>query len=232
MTAKTSCYFYSVDLGGTGKPAESIAIKEGIRYRMQEGLYKYSVKNTIGYYRDYSGRVKIEPAEAEIVRYIFDSFTEGASPREIAESLTEQGIRSPKGMEYWRQATIKNILKNEKYCGDVRYQKTYSKDYLTHKTAKNNNILPQWYWEDDHPAIVKRAQWNRAQELLAVGNWRKSSKPLEAMKKRFSVAKVKSGVLRGYFLLDMMWSKEERDQFIQIINSINELDDGQEERNE
>lgn len=57
---------------------KSIAIKEGIRYRMQEGLYKYSVKNTIGYYRDYSGRVKIEPAEAEIVRYIFDSFTEGA----------------------------------------------------------------------------------------------------------------------------------------------------------
>lgn len=39
---------------------------------MQEGLYKYSVKNTIGYYRDYSGRVKIEPAEAEIVRYILN----------------------------------------------------------------------------------------------------------------------------------------------------------------
>ena len=211
---------------------KSIAIKEGIRYRMQEGLYKYSVKNTIGYYRDYSGRVKIEPAEAEIVRYIFDSFTEGTSPREIAESLTEQGIRSPKGMEYWRQATIKNILKNEKYCGDVRYQKTYSKDYLTHKTAKNNNILPQWYWENDHPAIIKREQWNKAQELLDAGNWRKSSKPLEAMKKKFTVAKIKSGVLRGYFLLDMMWSKEERDQLIQIINSINELDDGQEERNE
>lgn len=207
---------------------KSIAIKEGIRYRMQEGLYKYSVKNTIGYYRDYSGRVKIEPAEAEIVRYIFDSFTEGASPREIAESLTKQGIRSPKGMEYWRQATIKNILRNEKYCGDVRYQKTYSKDYLTHKAAKNNNILPQWYWENDHPAIIKREQWNRTQKMLDARSWRKSSKPLEAMKKRFTVAKVKSGVLRGYFLLDMMWSKEERDQFIQIINSINE----QEERNE
>ncbi|NLU24450.1 MAG: recombinase family protein [Clostridiales bacterium] len=211
---------------------KSIAIKEGIRYRMQEGLYKFSVKNTIGYYRDYSGRVKIEPAEAEIVRYIFDSFTEGASPREIADSLKEQGIRSPKGMDYWRQATIRNILRNEKYCGDVLYQKSYSKDYLTHKSVKNRDVLPQWYWENDHPAIIKREQWNRAQELLDAGNWRKSSKPLEAMKKKFTVAKVKSGVLRGYFLLDMMWSKEERDQFIQIINSINELDEGQEERNE
>lgn len=111
-------------------------------------------------------------------------------------------------------------------------KKPNSRDYLTHKTAKNNNILPQWYWENDHPAIIKREQWNKAQELLDAGNWRKSSKPLEAMKRQFTVAKVKSGVLRGYFLLDMMWSKEERDQFIQIINSINELDDGQEERNE
>ena len=98
---------------------------------MQEGLYKFSVKNTIGYYRDYSGRVKIEPAEAEIVHYIYDSFLDGASPKQIADSLTEQGIRSPKGMAHWQQATIRNILRNEKYCGDVLYQKTYSKDYLS-----------------------------------------------------------------------------------------------------
>lgn len=211
---------------------KSIAIKEGIRYRMQEGLYKFSVKNTIGYYRDYSGRVKIEPAEAEIVRYIFDSFVEGASPREIADSLTEQGIRSPKGMERWRQATIRNILRNEKYCGDVLYQKSYSKDYLTHKSVKNRDVLPQWYWENNHPAIIKREQWNKAQELLNTGRWRRSNKPLAAMKKKFTVAKVKSGALRGYFLLDMLWSKEDRDQFIKIINSINELDEDQEERNE
>ena len=210
---------------------KSIAIKEGIRYRMQEGLYKFSVKNTIGYYRDYSGRVKIEPAEAEIVRYIFDSFIEGASPSEIAESLTQQGIRSPKGMEYWRQATIRNILQNEKYCGDVRYQKSYSKDYLTHKSVKNRNVLPQWYWENDHPAIIKREQWNLAQELFKAGKWRKSNNPIKVMEKKFTVAKVKSGVLAGYFLLDMSWSKEERDQFIQIINSINEFDDFKNERN-
>ena len=210
---------------------KSIAIKEGIRYRMQEGLYKFSVKNTIGYYRDYSGRVKIEPAEAEIVHYIFDSFIEGASLQKIADSLTEQGIRSPKGMEKWCYTTIRNILRNEKYCGDVLYQKSYSKNYLTHKSVKNRDVLPQWYWENDHPAIIKRDQWNKAQELLNTGRWRESGKPLTIFKRKFTVAKVKSGVLRGYFLLDMQWSKEERDQFITIINSINELDEGQEERN-
>ena len=201
---------------------KSIAIKEGIRYRMQEGLYKFSVKNTIGYYRDYSGRVKIEPAEAEIVKYIFDSFIEGASPSEIAVSLTKQGIRSPKGMEYWRTNTISNILRNEKYCGDVRYQKSYSKDYLTHKSVKNRNVLPQWYWENDHPPIIQKDLWNQAQEMLDTGSWRKINKPPKEMEKKFTVTKVKSGVLRGYFLLDMTWSKEERDQFIEIINSVEE----------
>jgi hypothetical protein len=135
-------------------------------------------------------------------------------------------------MEYWRQATIWNILQNEKYCGDVRYQKSYSKDYLTHKSVKNRNVLPQWYWENDHPAIIKRDQWNKAQELLDARKWRKSSKPIKVMEKKFTVAKVKSGVLRGYFLLDMAWSKEERDQFIEIMKSINELDYVQDERKE
>ena len=201
---------------------KSIAIKEGIRYRMQEGLYKFSVKNTIGYYRDYSGRVKIEPAEAEIVRYIFESFLEGASPSQIARSLTEQGIRSPMGMEHWRSITIRSILSNEKYCGDVLYQKTYSKDYLTHKTVKNDDLLKQWFWENTHPAIVKREQWHKAQELLKAGQYHRGRQPIRAMPKKFTVAKVKSGALRGYFLLDMSWTKDEYNQFIKIIKSIDE----------
>ena len=207
---------------------KSIAIKEGIRYRMQEGLYKFTVRNTIGYYRDYTGQIKIEPAEAEIVRYIYDSFLEGASPQDIADALTEQGISSPKGMDTWKVATIKGILSNEKYCGDVLYQKTYSKDYLSHKSVKNRDVLPQYFWENNHKAIIKREIWEKAQELLSARKWSRSKQKIEKMQKKFTVAKVKNGVLRGYFLLDMGWNKEEREQFLNIINSINDLDDGQE----
>lgn len=93
---------------------KSEAIKAGIRWRMREGIFKFSVANTLGYYRDYAGTLKIEPAEAEIVRYIYDSFLEGASPEAIASALTEQGIKSPKGMLRWRGGTVKSILPNEK----------------------------------------------------------------------------------------------------------------------
>lgn len=197
----------------------SIAITEGIRYRMREGLYKFAVKNTIGYYRDYAGRIKIEPAGAEVVKYIYDSFLEGANARQIADALTEQGISTPKGNKCWNSGTILNILRNEKYCGDVVYQKTYTKDYLTHKAVKNN-VLPQWVWEDVHPAIITRKRWQRAQDILISG--RRSKKKPKVMDKKFSVARVKSGVLRGYFLIDGSWNSNERKQFLQIIDAINE----------
>jgi len=209
---------------------KSIAIKEGIRYRMQEGLYKFSVKNTLGYYRNYAGMVKIEPAEAEIVKYIYDSFIEGASPAEIADALTEQGIRSPKGMERWRAATIKNILRNEKYCGDVLYQKTFSKDYLTHKSVKNKDILPQWFWENNHPAIISKEKWSQVQEILDSGKWRKRGAPIAAMQKKFTITKVKSGVLRDFLLLDMGWSKDERSKFLDLMENTSPADE-QAERN-
>lgn len=201
----------------------SISVKEGIRYRMKEGLYKFSVRNTIGYYRDYSGVLRIEPAEAEIVQYIYESFLEGSSPQEIANSLTEQGFRSPMGKDAWRGSTIRSILKNEKYCGDVLYQKTRSVDFLTHKTVKNTT-LPQWYWEGCHAAIIDKETWNKAQELLASRKYGKDHTPPAAIKKRPAIARVKNGALRGYFLLDMSWTREEREQFIKIMDSINSLD--------
>ncbi len=202
----------------------SEAVKAGIRWRMQEGIYKFSLMNTLGYYRDYTGMVKIEPAESEIVHYIYDSFLEGASPQDIAEALTSQGIKSPKGVDFWRYGTICGILLNEKYCGDVLYQKTYTKDFLTHKSVRNKNILAQYHWENCHQAIIDRQCWETAQALFLEKGWGKSHSRLGDMRKRFVAAKAKTGALRGFYLLDTAWSKDEREQFINIITSLNELE--------
>lgn len=198
---------------------KSIAIKEGIQYRMQEGLYKFSVKNIIGYYRDYLGQVLVEPAGAKIVQYIYNSFLEGASPRDIARSLSEQNIPSPTGLERWGERTVKSILKNEKYRGDVLYQKTYSQNYLTHKTLKNNGILRQYYWTNVHPAIISEKTWDEVQELFEKNKGKRYKQHVKPMVKGFTVSKIKSGRLRGYYLLDLSWSKEEQMKFIEIVNS-------------
>lgn len=49
---------------------KSEATKAGIRWRMAEGIYKFTFKYTLGFYRDNFGRVRIEPTEAKIVEYI------------------------------------------------------------------------------------------------------------------------------------------------------------------
>lgn len=197
---------------------KSIAIKQGIRYRMQEGLYKFTVRNTIGYYRDYSGQIKVEPAEAEIVKYIYGSFLDGDTVSEIAEHLTDEGIRTPMGLEHWHAGTIHGILRNEKYCGNVLYQKTYSKSYLTHKTVKNDSVLPQWLWEGIVPAIIPMNEWSQVQDILDAG--RCGKRPADIIRKKFEFPRAKAGLLRGYYYLDPDWSREERDQFFTVIDAI------------
>ena len=197
---------------------KSIAIKQGIRYRMQEGLYKFTVHNTIGYYRDYSGQIKVEPAEAEIVKYIYGSFLDGDTVSEIAEHLTDEGIRTPMGLERWQAGTIRGILRNEKYCGNVLYQKTYSKNYLTHRTVKNDSVLPQWLWEGIVPAIIPIDEWLRVQDIFGAG--RRGKKKADVIRKKFEFPRAKAGMLRGYYYLDPDWSREERDQFFTVMDAI------------
>lgn len=197
---------------------KSEAIKAGIRWRMAEGIYKFAVKYTLGYYWDNFGRLRIEPTEAKIVEYIYDSFLEGATPTEIAMALTEQGIPSPKGKAKWWSGTIINILRNEKYCGDALMQKTYTKDFRTHKAVKNTD-LDMFFKEDHHAAIIPREKWNRVQALLSMPRRSRKSAPLRKMDNHFIAKRVKDGLFQGFFILDARWTKDERRQFLKILNN-------------
>ncbi len=196
----------------------SESVKFGIRKRMEQGLYRFAIQNTIGYYRDYKGEIHIIEEEAEIVKYIYDSLFEGASPAEIAAALDAQGISSPMRKSHWLPSTILGILTNEKYYGAVLYQKTCVTNYITHKSVKNKE-LPQWFWENDHEAIIPKDMWVKAQKLITERAWKGSKKALKALKKRFTISQVKSGPLSGFYLIDMQWDKSERQQFVEFIKN-------------
>jgi DNA invertase Pin-like site-specific DNA recombinase len=204
---------------------KSESIKNSIRYRMTQGIYKFSIKYTLGYYRDHFGVIKVEPGEAEIVRYIYESFLEGVSPTDIARSLTEQGVSTPKGMAVWSPSTIRNILRNEKYNGDCLYQKYTTISYLTHKTVRNRGPLKMIMSPQHHPPIIDMDDWLKVQEML--NNWRvlraaERAKP-KVFEKPFIVPRIKSGTLKGYYLLDGAWTQSERQCFLDIIDTINNL---------
>lgn len=196
---------------------KSEAIKAGIRWRMAEGIYKFSVQNTLGFYRDHFGRLVIEPTEARIVEYIYESCLEGATPAEIAAALTEQGIKSPMGNDLWSAGTVRSILRNEKYCGDALMQKTYTKDFCTHKSVKNTD-LNMYFKENHHTAIIKKEDWIKVQKLLSERHSTAERATLRRLSNHFVAYRVKDGLFKGYLFIDSRWSFMERQEFMKIVD--------------
>ena len=93
-------------------------------------------------------------------------YLEGASMLKIARGLEADGILNSAGNERWHTSNINNILRNEKYIGDALLQKTYTVDFLTKKRVKNNGIVPQYYVENSHEAIIPREVFMQVQEEL------------------------------------------------------------------
>lgn len=86
----------------------------------------------------------------------------------IAAGLERDGILTGAGNPRWHTSTVAKILRNEKYMGDALLQKTYTVDYLSKKQIKNNGIMPQYYVENDHEAIIPKEIFMRLQDNLAV----------------------------------------------------------------
>ena len=101
-----------------------------------------------------------------MVRKIYGLCLDGHSPSEIAKTLALEGIKTAGGRERWYASTVKSILQNEKYKGDLIIQKTYISDYLTKKKVVNNGEVPKYYVRGNHEAIIDSESWDRVQELL------------------------------------------------------------------
>ena len=82
-------------------------------------------------------------------------YKDSLSLRAITAKLKEHGIPSPRGNPVWQIETVRKILNNEKYYGDVLLQKTYVSDYFTGKQSPNNGEMDQYLIEGHHDGIVK-----------------------------------------------------------------------------
>ena len=110
-----------------------------------------------------SDRVVLVPgpaAEIQVVRGIFHSFVaDRRGPTEIARRLNRQGICAPAGRP-WTDTKIGNLLRNEKYIGNLVYGKQFSR--LGTRSVRN----PPERWvraERAFPAIVPHELFFKAQ---------------------------------------------------------------------
>ena len=141
-------------------------VKLGLQYRYQQGLVQVNHNRFLGYTKDEDGRLIIEPQEAEIVKRIYREYLEGASLQQIGRGLEADGILTAANKKKWRPETLRKILQNEKYIGDALLQKTYTVDFLSKKRVKNNGIVPQYYVEGSHEAIIPRDLYMQVQEEM------------------------------------------------------------------
>lgn len=149
---------------------ESRSISENItwgkRKQFQDGKVTIPAGNMLGFTKNPTGGISIDPEGADLVRRIYHMFLEGNTTLQIARTLTAEGIPTPRGKTTWQHATIRSILTNEKYKGDALLQKTFTTCFLTKKTKINEGEIPQYYVTGSHPAIIPPHTWELVQTLI------------------------------------------------------------------
>ncbi len=145
--------------------SESISanVRWGKRQAMKEGKASVNFKKLYGYYLDDEGNPQVNSDQAEAIRSIYDQYLQGASLRMIKLSLEGKAVPNPAGGAKWDISQIRSILGNEKYCGDVLMQKTFTQDCINKKVIKNTGQLPMYLIQNNHPAIVSREIYQAVQ---------------------------------------------------------------------
>ncbi len=162
--------------------SESISqnVARGKRMGYKHGKFAFPYGRIIGYRKGADGKPEIIPEQAEIIRLIFNSYLQGDSLQSIKAKLETAGALTARGNTEWSAQSIQRILQNEKYCGDVLLQKTFTEDVLTGAHKKNTGQLPQYYIENYHEGIVSKQMFREVQTEIA----RRNSKSAANQRKR------------------------------------------------
>lgn len=137
----------------------------------------------LGYKKDDKRAWIVVRDEAETVKEAFDLYARGISPTQISRLFISEGYKKANGRDDWSGTSIRDILKNERYTGDALCQKTYTQDYLTHKSIRNDGIKSQYLVKNHHEAIIDMDTFDKTQDILLRrsrigGSGKKKSYPL------------------------------------------------------
>ena len=165
-----SSEFY-ISIYGSIAQSESENISHNVAWgkarSARNGNVFFAYKSFLGYRKGADGKPEIDPEQAATVRRIYTRFLAGRSLQQIADELTQSGVSTPMGKTVWQPGVIQSILSNEKYKGDALLGKTYIEDCISKKVRVNAGERPQYYVENNHPAIIDTATFARVQEELA-----------------------------------------------------------------
>lgn len=171
---------------------ESRSVSENCKWRIRKkfeqgiptgfGMYGYEVRN---------GSFVIKPEEAAVVRRIFQMYLDGMGSVRIMKLLMAEGVPAPMG-GLWNDSVIMDMLRNEKYAGDLLLQKFYTNNHIEKKQLRNRGELPQYYVGDDHEPIIDRKTFDAVQREIA---WRTAQRKANKAKRTATNAELSASAV-------------------------------------
>ena len=154
-------------------------VRAVVKRRQKDG--KWICAAPYGYIINRHQEFEVVPTEADVVRKIFQLYTDGWGYKRIANYLTDEGIPTPRmsererkeaeGMDYhrevkttWSTATIQGILENDFYIGTMRSGK-YTRKKINGEDVKldeSEHIVI----ENHHQAIIKYQEFATVKALM------------------------------------------------------------------
>ena len=154
-------------------------IKSSLRAKQKEGKF-VGGRTPFGYNQDPSNKnhLVINEEQALVVKRIFDMCLEGLSFFKIAKQLTNESIKTPAqyysfewksnyNLKYgeWHSKTIRDILTNQMYIGDMVQNRRSKVNYKVKKVVRNN---PKEYIivKNTHEPIIDKDTFYEVQKRI------------------------------------------------------------------
>lgn len=176
---------------------KSEIMNASIEMRFRRGIFL--TPPLLGYDNDEDGNLIINEEETKTVRLIFFMYLYGYSTQHIADTLTELKRKTKLGNTRWSAGSVLNILQNERCCGDVLARKTFTPNYLNHKSKKNRQDRNQYRQKNHHEAIISRDDFLAVQQLI--NNAKYGNKGILPQ-----LHVIDNGVLHGYVIINPRWA--------------------------
>lgn len=154
-------------------------IKSSLRAKQKEGKW-VGGRTPFGYAQDPDDKnhLVINEEQVQVVKRIFDMCLEGLSFFKIAKQLTNEGVKTPAqyysfewknnyNLKYgeWHSKTIRDILTNQMYIGDMVQNRRSKVNYKVKKVIRNN---PKEYIivENTHEPIIDKDTFFEVQKRI------------------------------------------------------------------
>lgn len=190
---------------------KSEIMNASIEMRFKRGIFL--TPPLLGYDKDEDGNLVINEEEAKTVRLIFFSYLYGYSTAKIADALTELELLTKRGNQTWSSGTVLQILTNERYCGDVLARKTFTPNYLNHKSKKNRHDRNQYRQKNHHDCIISREDFFAVQKMIRNAKYGNKGYFPE-------MHVIQDGILKGYVTVHPRWAGFTEDDYYMASESL------------